>query len=425
MKDRAAGTIRMDAGPANVWPDAEIRWSHHPMSGRESGRGHRLTRGRPPTLERLDPRLLLSAGIGPSIGSFLAPGTTIPKVPGTSAIVGPLTAVDSLLSNELGTAMSNVEAVSQAQMPSATNLVATKVVSQPLIRSLLSRQDTYTLLNSALTDLGGAAGDSYTATGPILASALSTATKQTGPNAPRDVPGLRLVQALARNHNFAGSEASSILLAFHIAVERQVLTLDSQQEALVTAGYAQFAANVQALNAAGAFTPSTPPAATSLPKGPLTGTIEVSLGAFRGLSSVYPSQSGLPLPGIGNFDGRIDEGFVIDRKGNFGIAITARGPLSGVPKGVASSNVIGGDIRIEVSNDTSLAALDGLSQAEGLTQGGGRSGGLEADKTSSGVSTFAASVGYGSGLEFGTGMAYTEVIPLGNAFALIPAYPKP
>ena len=49
---------------------------------------------------------------------------------------------------------------------------------------------------------------------------------------------------------------------------------------------------------------------------------------------------------------------------------------------------------------------------------------MESSKTASGVSAFAASVGYGSGLEFGTSMAYTEVIPLGNAFALIPEYPK-
>ena len=124
-----------------------------------------------------------------------------------------------------------------------------------------------------------------------------------------------------------------------------MLTLSSEQQALLSAGYAQFVANVDALNATGTFQPTTPPPATTLPKGALTGTIEVSLGTFRGLSSVFPSQSGLPLPGIGNFDGRIDLGFVIDRDGNFGLAITVRGPLSGVPKGVASSNVIGGDIR--------------------------------------------------------------------------------
>jgi hypothetical protein len=416
VKDRAAGTVSMDIVPARVSPDAEIRWSH-PMLGRESGLGRRSTRGLIPKLEGLDQRVLLSAAVGPELGSFLAPGTTIPKVPGTSAIVGPIAGVNSFLSNELGTGIAGVQTAS-------FNRVATQVFNQPLIRSLLSRQDTYDLVGSAVTDWGTAAGDAYTSTGPILTSALSTASRQPALNAPRGVPGLRLSVAFARNHNFPGSAASGVLRAFHIAVERQVLSLSSQQQALVEAGYAQFTANVESLNAAGAFQPATPPPATSLPKGPLTGTIEVSLGAFRELSSVAAGQSGLPLPNIGNFEGRIDEGFVIDRNGNFGIAITARGPVSDVPKGVASSNLVGGDIRIELSDATNLQSLNGLREVEGLTQGGGRSGYLESAKTAGGVSTFAAAVGDGSGFEFGTGMAYTEVVPLGNAFALIPEYPK-
>jgi len=395
------------------------------MSGRESGRVHRSTRGLIPTLEGLDPRVLLSAAVGPELGSFLAPGTAIPKFAGTSAVVGPVTTVGAFLSDQLGTDLTSIPTVSKIAGAPTNNLVATKAFNQPLIRSLLSRQDTYTLLSTAVDDWNGAAGASYTATGPILDSALSTASKQPALNAPRGVPGLRLVEALARNHNFAGSETPGILQVFHIAVERQVFTLSAQQQTLVTDGYAQFVANVEALNAAGAFQPSTPPPAATLPKGPLKGTIEVSLGAFRVLNSVAPSQSGLPLPNIGNFEGRIDEGFVIDRNGNFGIVITARGPLSAAPKGVASSDLIGGDIKIEVSNATSLTALNGLTQVEGLIQGGGQAGDMESLKTAGGVSTFAASVGYGSGFEFGTGMAYTQVIPLGNAFALIPEYPKP
>ena len=321
------------------------------MSGRESGRGHRWSRGLIPTVEGLDRRELLSAAVGPELGSFLAPGTTIPQVPGTSAVVGPVTTVGLFLSNQLGTDITSIPTVSKIAGAPTNNLVATRAFNQPLIRSLLSRQDTYTLLSTAVNDWDGAAGTSYTATGPILDSALLTASKQPALNAPRGVPGLRLVSALARNHNFAGSETSGVLEAFHIAVERQVFTL-SASTGLVTAGYAQFVANVEALNAVGAFQPSTPPAAATLPKGPLKGTIEVSLGAFRVLNSVAPSQSGLPLPDIGNFEGRIDEGFVIDRNGNFGLVITARGPYSAAPKGVASSDLIGGDIKIEVSSAT-------------------------------------------------------------------------
>ena len=178
------------------------------------------------------------------------------------------------------------------------------------------------------------------------------------------------------------------------------------------------------LNQAGAFTPVVPPPAATLPKRPLYGTLYVSLGAVRNLGSVAPALSGLPLPVVGNFDGRIDVGFVFDRAGDFGIALTARGPLSGSPRGVASANVIAGDIRIAVSNAQNLAALDGLGTVEGLNQGAALSGGIETSQLPNGDSTFAASVGYGSGLEFGTGMAYTQVIPLGNVYALIPEYPK-
>ena len=163
--------------------------------------------------------------------------------------------------------------------------------------------------------------------------------------------------------------------------------------------------------------------APALPSGRLNGTLEVSLGAFRNLAGIDPSLSGLQLPGIGNFPGRIDVGYVFDRAGNFGIALTARGPLASAPAGVASANVIGGDIRIEVSDAPNLAALNGTRTVEGLTQGSPSAGGLESSRYASGISTFAASTGYGAGFEFGTGTAYTQVIPLGNVYALVPEFP--
>ena len=146
-----------------------------------------------------------------------------------------------------------------------------------------------------------------------------------------------------------------MLKAFRIAVSR-VFLLVARQQGLVATGYAQFVSNVEALQANGTFQPSTPPAAQSPPKGPLTGTIEVSAGAFRTLNSVDPSQSGLPLPNIGNFEGGIDIGYVIDRRGNFGIAFTARGPLIGAPAGVASSDVIGGDVKLDLERLVDLLA---------------------------------------------------------------------
>ena len=62
-----------------------------------------------------------------------------------------------------------------------------------------------------------------------------------------------------------------------------------------------------------------------------------------------------------------------------------------------------------------------MAPFEALNQGVGLSGGLSASNFANGVSTFAASAGYGSGLEFGTGVAYTQVIPLGNVYSLIPS----
>jgi len=376
------------------------------------------------TFEGMDPRALPSAGVGPTLGSFLAPGTKIPKVATTSAVVNPQAAVGSFLTSLIGPGVSDAQAASQAQQTGSMNLVANQVAKQPLVNSLLSRQDTYDLLNAALSDSNGAAGSSYSDTSTILASALKTATHRPAPNAPRAVPGLRLPGAFAKNRNFANREAPGILKAFRIAVTRQVFALSAQQQSLVADGYAQFVQNVESLQASGAFQPAVPPGPASLPRGPLTGTIEVTAGAFRTLNSVAASQSGLPLPSIGNFQGRIDIGYVIDRQGNFGIALTARGPLLGAPANVASSDVIGGDVQVEVSNASNISALNGLRLVEGLNQGAAISGGLESSKTPSGASTFGASIGYGSGLEFGTNMAYTQVIPLGNEFALIPEYPK-
>jgi hypothetical protein len=348
----------------------------------------------------------------------------IPSVPGPVVVVGAQTSVTNLLSTQLDTDLTTVPTVSKVAGAHTTNAVASQVINQQFIRLILSRQDTYSLLNTAVSDWGGAPGTAYTSTGGLIDAALSTSTKQSALNAASDVPGLRLVAALAHNQYFAKSEAAGVIQTLHIAEERQVLSLSAAQQDLVAAGYAQFLANVNALNAQGVFTPSTPPLAAKLPGGHLKNTVEVSLGSFRVLDGVAASQSGLPLPGIGNFTGRIDLGFVINRSGNFGLVITAQGPVSDSPLGITSTNLVGGDVRITVSNAPNLSSLGGLSQVESLTQGGGQSGNLEASRNSDGVSTFAASTGYGSGFEFGTGIAYTEVVPLGNAFALIPEYPK-
>ncbi len=137
----------------------------------------------------------------------------------------------------------------------------------------------------------------------------------------------------------------------------------------MNAGVSSFEQNVAALNEAGTFTPSVPPPAVTLPRRQLRGTIEVSLGALRIPVSADASQTGLQIPNVGNFPGRIDVGYVFDRHGNFGVMLTARGPLSGVPQKVATTNLVDGDIQVEVSNATNISALNGYRAVRSVEPG--------------------------------------------------------
>jgi hypothetical protein len=395
------------------------------MSGRPS-RDDRRTRLRVvPTVEGLDARALLAgSAVGHSLGTFFVPGTNTPRVSTPAVLVNVQPSINNFLIAQLGPGLSTVVKQSQILGAASNNLVAHQVLSQQYVKNVLGRQDTYTLLNAALGATAGTFSNVYPTTAPVVHDALKTASSRPAPNAPKSVPGLRLPSALVHNRNFSSNQSLAFVRAFHTAVNRGVFTLSPQQTQLIGNAFNQFTTQVTALNQSGAFQPGTPLAAPTLPVGPLNKTIEVSLGAIRNLNDVPSVLSGLQLPVIGNFPGRIDVGFVFDKAGNFGIAFTARGPLSGSPKGVASPDAIGGDIRIEVSNAPSLTALNGQHLVEGLTQGSALSGGMEASTSSSGVSTFSTSIGYGSGLEFGTGLAYTQVVPLGNVNSLIPEFPK-
>ncbi len=401
------------------------------MWGYNSRTGARPPRRMALGVEGLDARILLAGAVGPPLGPYLAAASALPKVTSLQTIVDPHYAINGFLSGQLGSAVNGVQQQADLQGASENNLVANQVVSQPFIHSVLSRQDTYSLLGQAVTateDMsatGSALSAVYSATGPILANALLTGSYHAGPNAPRTIPGLGLVNALAHNRNFPNAHANSWYYQLHIAVERNVLSLSATQATLVSQGLTEFLNQVSALDQAGTFNPAVPPAAVPVPRGRLRGTLYVSLGAVRELASVAPALSGLQLPVVGNFEGRIDVGFILDRAGNFGIALTARGPLTGAPPGVTSANEIAGDIRIEVSNAQNISALNGLSTVEGLNQGASLSGGAETSRLQNGVSTFGASVGYGAGLEYGTGVEYTQVFPLGNEYALIPEYPAP
>ncbi len=394
------------------------------MWGFSSRTGARRVRRMVLGVEGLDIKVLPTGAVGPPLGPYLAAATTLPKVTSLQTIVDPHFAVNTFLSGQLGSAVNGVQQEAEVQGASQSNLVANQVLSQSFVHSVLGRQDTFTLLGLAVSATGGELSGVYSETGPIISNALLTGSAHGGPNAPRRIPGLGLVNAITHNRSFPSGQTSAFFYALHNAVDRQVYSLSAAQSDTVADGLSQFLSQVNSLEQAGTFNPAVPPPAVPLPRGRLNGTLYVSLGAVRELASVSPSQSGLPLPVVGNFEGRIDVGFVLDRAGDFGIALTARGPLTGAPPGVTSANVIAGDIRVEVSNAPNISDLSGVSTVEGLNQGANLSGGAETSRLQNGVSTFGASVGYGSGLEYGTGVEFTQVIPLGNAYALIPEFPK-
>ncbi len=394
------------------------------MWGYKSRTGARAAQRMLLGFEDLDIKVLLTGAVGPPLGPYLAAATTLPAVTSLQTVVNPHFAVNDFLSTQLGSAVASAQQQAEQTGAAENNLVANQALAQPFVHNVLGRQDTYTLLDQAIAATDDQFSGVYSSIGPIVANALLTGSSHSGPNAPRKIPGLGLVNALSHNRYFPGARISAFFYEMHIAVERQVFSLSAAQQDSVSQGVTDFLNEVAALDQAGTFNPAVPPPAVPLPQGRLSGTLYVSLGAVQTLESVDPAVSGLPLPTVGNFEGRIDIGFVLDRAGNFGIALTARGPLTGAPPGVTSANEIDGDIRIEVSNAPNISDLNGVSTLEGLNQGASLSGDAETSRLANGVATFGASVGYGAGLEYGTGVEYTQVIPLGNAYALIPEFPK-
>jgi hypothetical protein len=272
------------------------------------------------------------------------------------------------------------------------------------------------------TQFTGTFANVFAATGPLIVSALQTGLPLHAPNAPFTVPGLRLERVLAHDSNLPLASTHLFLRSFRIAVSRGVFNLNSTQLSQVQQALVQFNTVASSFNQNGTFTPAIPPAAPPLPKGQLGGTLEVSIGALSELVNVAAGQNGLQLPQIGNFPGRIDVGFVIARNGDYGLALTLRGPLYPAPSFPPNDNV-GSTIQIEASNAPNLNSLNGLRTVEGLSIGTALMGTVSTSLTATGVSTFATSAGYGAGMEYGTGVAYTQVIPLGNLNALIPTAP--
>ena len=270
----------------------------------------------------------------------------------------------------------------------------------------------------------GTFASTYATTAPLLDQIFNAGVKGVSPNAPNSVPGLRLAPFLLHHNPFPSQPAAKdFAKALRLAVQRNVFTLDDAQTAAVSAGVSQFAEQVQAMITAGGFTPPVPEQPPSLPSGSLSGTLELSVGVARRLLDVNPAISGLDLPVLGNFPGRLDVGYVFDRSGDYGIMLTVRGPLQNANPVPTPVDVASGDVRVEVSNAKTIGALTGGGVVEGIEVGSGVSSDLGLSKNSNGITTFSASAGNGFGLEYGTGVVYSTVIPLGNVYALIPASP--
>ena len=202
------------------------------MRGSRSRRERRQRQRIAPSIEGLANRELPSAGaVGPPLGPYLAPATSLPKVSIPPTIVDPHVELAQFLSGQLGSSVNQVQQQADLQGASQNALVVNEVASQPFIHAVLSRQDTYTLLGLAVSATGGSLSDVYSATGPLVANALQTGSPHGGPNAPRRIPGLRLVTALPHNHNFPNHHTSSLLYELHVAVDRQVFSLSARRPA--------------------------------------------------------------------------------------------------------------------------------------------------------------------------------------------------
>jgi len=310
-------------------------------------------------------------------------------------------------------------------VPNANLQIASE--GSPITGSVLIPQSSlptgFPLPSTSVISIGTFA-PTYVSTAPLLNQILAAGVKAASPNAPNSVPGLRLESFLLHHNPFpTKSSGKAFSQALRLAVQRKVFTLNSAQSATVTAGVSQFAGKVQAMITAGQFTPAVPVQPPNLPSGSLAGTLEISAGVVQSLVDVAPAVSGLALPVLGNFQGRLDVGYVFDRSGNYGIMLTLRGPLQNANPVPTPVDVVAGDIRVEVSNAPNINDLTGSRVVEGVDVGSGVSADLGTSRYASGISTFSASAGNGFGLEYGTGVGYSMVIPLGNVYALIPSEP--
>ena len=284
-----------------------------------------------------------------------------------------------------------------AQVPTANiRLLSDQIASVAIPVSEIPADAPVPTVNTVPT---GTLGDVYASTGPLFEEALSTGSGQPrpdraadGPRAPTD-PGVQSQPQLlpcrggqVPPHVPRGGEQGPLHPGGRSAVpgEHGRRPVHHRRQEPESIGHV----------------PAGGPAVGTAPGEGTAGRDARGLvRRFRRLANVASPLSGLQLPGVGNFPGRIDVGFVFARNGDYGLVLTARGPLLSDPANLNSEDLVGGDVRITSSNAPSLAALNGQSTVEGVTLGTVRSGALASTTNANGVHTSSASVGYGSGFE--------------------------
>ena len=85
--------------------------------------------------------------------------------------------------------------------------------------------------------------------------------------------------------------------------------------------------------------------------------------------------------------------------------------------------MVAGDVNVSVSNARNINQLSGQTVIEGVQVGSGTASGLAQSTYGNGIASFSATAGNGFGFEYGTGVGYSVVIPLGNVYSLIPSAP--
>ena len=369
-------------------------------------------------------RLLRSALVDAGIrfgGGAIDPNVGELVVTSPPSTIGPVqNGVREITVNFGGSAVSFVV---DGAIPVQTN-GGTQIIRIP--RSSLDETTQALLLNqqrgSGQTVFGGLGAD--------ILEGLQTARPTQGPSAPENVPGLRLYNQAFRNNrsplpNFHRTPFAEYI---RLASANRLFDLTPNQRRLINDRLNQFYNTARDLYINGAFnTPDQPPLdRLPAPNRTLDGTLMVSIGGLRelyqpGANSPTGEDSifGLDLPGIEDvgdtlgFPGRLEVGYVFDRQGNFGLAISVRNPLTNTIPGLQQANKITGDVAVEVSNARNIRQLSGYRGVEGITVGTAISGGILASDAN-GVQTYSISSGYGAGIEFGVGARFTEIIPLGN-----------